>query len=143
MRRCRDIIEAHRSTLLFVNTRDTAEALAARYHIWDENLAVGVHHGSLSKETPDRDGGGVQAGEAEGTDLHLLAELGIDIGSADFAIQYNSPRQVARLIQRMGRAGHKVGARSEGAIIASSADEVAESLVITRKALKESWSRCG
>ncbi|MBN1110283.1 MAG: DEAD/DEAH box helicase, partial [Methanomassiliicoccales archaeon] len=50
MRRARELIESHRSTLLFVNTRDTAEALAARYHLWDEGFRVGVHHGSLSKE---------------------------------------------------------------------------------------------
>ncbi len=51
MRRAKELIEKHRSTLLFVNTRDTAEALAARYHLWDEKFSVGVHHGSLSKET--------------------------------------------------------------------------------------------
>jgi ATP-dependent Lhr-like helicase len=50
MRRCRTLIEQHRSTLLFVNTRDTAEALGARYLMWDEEFKVGVHHGSLSKE---------------------------------------------------------------------------------------------
>ncbi|MGD1061281.1 MAG: DEAD/DEAH box helicase [Methanomassiliicoccales archaeon] len=137
MRRCRQLIEDHRSTLLFVNTRDTAEALAARYHVWDEKFAVGVHHGSLSKDTRIEMEENFKKEVLKGLICTSSLELGIDIGSADFAIQYNSPRQVVRLVQRMGRAGHSVGAKSEGAIVASTPDEIAESLVITRKALHE------
>jgi ATP-dependent Lhr-like helicase len=134
MRRCKSLIEEHRSTLLFVNTRDTAEAIAARYHIWDEEFKVGVHHGSLSKEIRVEMEEEFKAERLKGLICTSSLELGIDIGSVDFAIQYNSPRQVARLIQRMGRAGHAVGERTEGAIVASNPDEIAESMVIARKA---------
>lgn len=137
MRRCRELIEQHRSTLLFVNTRDTAEALAARYHIWDEEFPVGVHHGSLSREIRIQMEDDFKTEKLKGLICTSSLELGIDIGSADFAIQYNSPRQVTRLIQRMGRAGHGVGLRSEGVVVASSPDEIAESLVIARRAMEE------
>jgi ATP-dependent Lhr-like helicase len=135
MRRCRNLVEDHRSTLLFVNTRDTAEALAARYHLWDEGFPIGVHHGSLSKDIRIQMEDDFKEERLKGLIATSSLEMGIDIGTADFAIQYNSPRQVTRLIQRMGRAGHKVGLKSEGAIVASNPDEIAESLVISRRAI--------
>ncbi|HOK27963.1 MAG TPA: DEAD/DEAH box helicase, partial [Methanomassiliicoccaceae archaeon] len=135
MRRCRTLIEQHRSTLLFVNTRDTAEALGARYLMWDEEFKVGVHHGSLSKEIRIDMEERFKEERLKGLICTSSLELGIDVGSVDFAIQYNSPRQVSRLIQRMGRSGHRVGERTKGAIVATDPDEIAESLVVARKAM--------
>jgi ATP-dependent Lhr-like helicase len=137
MRVCREIIEKHTSTLLFVNTRDTAEGLAARYHLWDENFKVGVHHGSLSKEVRVQMEEDFKSESLKGLICTSSLELGIDIGTADYALQFNSPRQTARLIQRMGRAGHHVGAKSEGAIVAYDPDEIAEGMVVIRRSLEE------
>jgi ATP-dependent Lhr-like helicase len=141
MRRCRELIDGHQSTLFFVNTRDYAEALGVRYHLWDDEFKVGVHHGSLSKDIR------VQM-EDDFKDQRLKAlictsslELGIDVGSADFTIQFNSPRQVTRLIQRVGRSGHKHYERSQGCIVTTSALETAESLVIARRAMVEELER--
>lgn len=141
MRRCRQLVETHSSTLFFVNTRDYAEALGVRYHLWDEAFSVGVHHGSLSKDIR------IQM-EDEFKEQRLKAlictsslELGIDVGSADFTIQFNSPRQVTRLIQRIGRAGHRHYETSTGSIIATTPGETAESLVIARRAMLEELER--
>ena len=137
LRRSRELIEKHRSTLFFINTRDGAEALASRFRIWDEDFKIGIHHGSLSKNVR------IQMEEEFKTEIlkSLICtsslELGIDIGSADFTIQYNSPREVTRLIQRIGRSGHKIGKISEGTIIATSPDDIAESCVIAKRTINE------
>src|SRR3989441_1010159 len=64
-------------------------------------------------------------------------ELGIDVGTADFVLQYNSPREVSRLVQRIGRSGHGVGETSDGVILATHEDDVAEASAIARRALAE------
>ena len=133
MQRAREIIESGRSTLFFVNTRETAEWLAARYHLWDESISVEVHHGSLSKENRMEMEDRFKKGEVRSLICTSSLELGIDVGSTDMVIQYNSPRQVSRMIQRAGRAGHRVGERIRAKIIATAPDEVAEALVIARR----------
>ena len=137
MKRCREIVEGHRSTLFFVNTRDSAEALGVRYHLWDESFRVGVHHGSLSKEIRIQMEDDFKAERLSALICTSSLELGIDVGSADFAIQFNSPRQVTRLIQRVGRSGHRIGEVSYGAIVATEPKEIAESFVIARRAMIE------
>lgn len=133
MVRCRDLIENGRSTLFFVNTRETAEWMAARYHVWDEDISIDVHHGSLSKENRMDMEDRFKRGEIKALVCTSSLELGIDVGSTDLVIQYNSPRQISRMIQRAGRAGHRVGETIRAKIIATSPDEVAESLVVARR----------
>ncbi len=134
MLRARELIDNGRSTLFFVNTRETAEWLAARFRMWDEDIGIEVHHGSLSKETRMEMEDAFKSGEIKALVCTSSLELGIDVGSTDLVIQYNSPRQVARMIQRAGRAGHRVGGLIHARILATAPDEVAESLVVARKA---------
>jgi len=141
MRRCRELIESHRSTLFFVNTRDYAEALGVRYHLWDESFRIGVHHGSLSKEIRIQMEEEFKSEELKALICTSSLELGIDVGSADFAIQFDSPRQVTRLIQRIGRSGHSVGQVSLGTIVTTKPSETAEGLVIARRAMVEELER--
>ncbi len=137
MRRCKDLVESHQSTLFFVNTRDSAEALGVRYHLWDDSFPVGVHHGSLSKTIRVQMEDDFKAQQLKALICTSSLELGIDVGSADFTIQFNSPRQVTRLIQRVGRSGHRHDAISYGAIVNTAPMETAESLVISRRAMIE------
>lgn len=133
MVRAREIVESGRSTLFFVNTRETAEWLAARYRLWDPDIPIEVHHGSLSKETRMEMEDRFKSGDLRALICTSSLELGIDVGTTDMVIQYNSPRQVARMIQRAGRAGHRVGERIRARVLATAPDEVAEALVIARR----------
>ena len=133
MKRALELIQNGRSTLFFVNTRETAEWLAARYRLWDENLSIEVHHGSLSKETRMEMEDDFKNGVIKALVCTSSLELGIDVGSTDLVIQFNSPRQVARMVQRAGRAGHRIGETIKAVILATAPDEVSEALVIARR----------
>jgi ATP-dependent Lhr-like helicase len=137
LRRCYERIKEHASTLFFVNTRDTAEFLSSRLAAWYQDPAIGVHHGSLSKEVRVQMEDDFKAGRLRALICTSSLELGIDVGRADFVLQYNSPREVARLVQRIGRSGHGVGEVSDGLILATKEDDVAESCAIARRALAE------
>ncbi|HYS70832.1 MAG TPA: DEAD/DEAH box helicase, partial [Thermoplasmata archaeon] len=137
LRRCHDLIASHRSTLLFTNTRDTAEFLASRLRLWSKDPPIGVHHGSLSRDVRIQMEDDFKAERLKALICTSSLELGIDVGSADFVLQYNSPREVTRLVQRIGRSGHGVGEMSDGAIVSMNEDDFAEAAVIARRALAE------
>ncbi len=135
LRVIREIVEKYRSVLIFTNTRSEAEALANRFRVWDSKLPIGIHHSSLSRATREAVERSLREGNTRGVICTSSLELGIDIGFLDYVIQYNSPRQVSRLIQRVGRSGHKIGKTSKGLIITQDSDDTLEAMVLCRRSL--------
>jgi ATP-dependent Lhr-like helicase len=121
-----ELVEAHDSALIFVNSRTNAEMLGSRFHQLKRN--VGVHHGSLPKDERVRVEDDFKNSRIKALVCTSTLELGIDIGNVDLTIQYMSPRQVSSLIQRVGRSGHRLDRISKGTIVAVSTDDLLESI---------------
>lgn len=139
IRRIKEIVESHNSVLIFTNTREAAEMLANKLRILDrENkLNIAVHHSSLSRDERIRIENEFKEGKRKAMVCTSSLELGIDIGSIDIVVQYSSPKQVKRLLQRMGRSGHRIGKKSRVIIIAGEGDDALESIAIAKSALEE------
>lgn len=124
--RMAELAALHRTTLVFVNTRRMAER-AAR-HLSDRlgSGAVAAHHGSLAKEARQDAEQRLKRGELRVLVATASLELGIDIGDVDLVCQVGSPRNIAALLQRVGRAGHQVGGVSKGRLFPTSRDDLVE-----------------
>jgi ATP-dependent Lhr-like helicase len=125
-------VEAHRTTLVFVNTRRLAERLAHRLaeKLGEERIAA--HHGSLSKERRLRVEDRLRAGDLRALVATASLELGIDIGPIELVCQIGSPRSLATLLQRVGRSGHARGATPKGRLYPTTRDELVECAAAVR-----------
>ncbi len=134
------LIRSHTGTLAFVNTRSIAETLTSRLlrlrQAEEEIHQIAIHHGSLSREVRIRAEQRFKGKELKGLVCTSSLELGMDIGQVDLVIQYSSPRQVQRLVQRVGRSGHSISKTPKGVVIAADEDDIAEAAVIARRAAK-------
>lgn len=125
------------SILLFTNTRDEAEYLGTILKN-QSDIKVDVHHGSLSKEMREETEHTLRSGDAGIVVCTSSLELGLDIGSVDLVIHYGSPRQVSKLMQRIGRSRHSKRSFAKGLIVTNHADDEIEALAIIRRMNKGS-----
>ena len=130
-----ELVRAHRSTIVFVNNRRLAERLALRLNELAEEEIARAHHGSLAREQRVEVEELLKKGEIPCLVATSSLELGIDMGAVDLVIQVESPKSVARGLQRIGRAGHELGAVSKGRIFPKFRADLLESAVVARRML--------
>ena len=112
------LIEQHKTTLVFCNTRGLAELIFQK--LWDENeqaLPIGIHHGSLSVEARRKIEAAMAAGKLRGLVATASLDLGIDWGDVDLVVQMGAPKGSSRLLQRIGRANHRLDEPSKGILV--------------------------
>jgi ATP-dependent Lhr-like helicase len=126
------LIEAHRTTLVFVNTRRMAERLAHELSKRVGDDAVSAHHGSLSKEKRLDAEHRLKTGQLKALVATASLELGIDIGAVDLVCQIGSPRRISTLLQRVGRSGHTIAGVPKGRLFPVSRDDLVECAAILR-----------
>jgi ATP-dependent Lhr-like helicase len=126
------LVREHRSTIVFVNNRRLAERLALRLNELAEEEIARAHHGSLAREQRVLVEEDLKAGRIPCLVATSSLELGIDMGAVDLVIQVESPKSVARGLQRIGRAGHEMGATSKGRIFPKFRADLLESAVVAR-----------
>ncbi|WP_115863328.1 ATP-dependent helicase [Halorussus litoreus] len=132
-----DLIGEHTNTLVFTNTRSGAERvlheLRERFGAYDEGNS-GCHHGSLSKDARQSIEQDLKEGSLDVVTTSTSLELGIDMPHVDLVVQIGSPKSVAALLQRVGRAGHQLGETVTGRVVALDRDELVECAVMLKKA---------
>ncbi|MGH6990341.1 MAG: DEAD/DEAH box helicase, partial [Stellaceae bacterium] len=124
--RLAELIAAHRTTLVFVNTRRMAERVARQLSDRLGAAAVTAHHGSMAKEQRLAAEQRLKRGELTALVATASLELGIDIGDVDLVAQLGSPRSIASFLQRVGRSGHAVGGLPKGRLFPLSRDDLVE-----------------
>jgi ATP-dependent Lhr-like helicase len=127
-----ELIKAHRSTLIFVNSRRLAERLAASLNELAGEVLVQAHHGSIARPQRIEIEDNLKSGKLPALIATSSLELGIDMGAIDLVIQIEAPPSIASGMQRIGRASHQVGATSEGIIFPKFRGDLVACAAVTR-----------
>ena len=130
-----NIISEKSPCLIFVNSRNSAETVSQRLQAIAPDLNIGVHHGSLATETRTQMEDDLREGRIQGLVCTSSLELGIDVGSVNHVVQIRSPRSVDRMLQRVGRADHRLGGIGSGHVLGWESDDLFEAAVIARRAM--------
>ncbi len=136
-----ELVAEHRSTIVFTNSRRLCERLAQRLNeLWAERghdeVLVRAHHGSIAREQRVEIEELLKQGQLRGIVATSSLELGIDMGAVDLVIQIESPGSVSRGLQRVGRAGHSIGARSNARVLPKFRQDLLEATVIAGRMLE-------
>jgi ATP-dependent Lhr-like helicase len=138
-----DLIEQHRSTIVFANSRRLAERLCGRLNEMaaeranDENTVIArAHHGSVSRSERSEIEEALKAGRLPAVVATSSLELGIDMGAVDLVVQVEAPPSIASGLQRVGRAGHNVGDVSRGIIFPKYQGDLVQAAVVTKRMLE-------
>ena len=127
-----ELIQSHRSTLIFVNTRRLAERVSHHLREVLGEDAVAGHHGSLAKELRHTAEQRLKNGELKAIVATASLEMGIDVGYIDLVCQVGSPRAIATFLQRVGRSGHSLGLTPKGRLFPLTRDELIECMALVR-----------
>ncbi|MEM7253963.1 MAG: DEAD/DEAH box helicase, partial [Pseudomonadota bacterium] len=128
------LIDAHQTTLIFVNTRRLAERVSRHLVTRLNEEQVAAHHGSMSKEKRLRAEQRLKGGELRALVATASLELGIDIGDVDLVCQLGSTHRISTFLQRVGRAGHGVGRTPKGRLFPLSRDDLVECSALIKAA---------
>jgi ATP-dependent Lhr-like helicase len=121
------LIMAHRTTLVFVNTRSQAESIFQElWHINDDNLAIALHHGSLDVAQRRKVENAMTGGLLRAVVCTSSLDLGVDWGDVDLVINVGAPKGASRILQRIGRANHRMDEPSKGVLVPANRFEVLE-----------------
>ncbi len=128
----KQIIQEHRTTLIFTNTRSATESVAHKLRQLLPKAEIYAHHSSLSKEVRLEVEQKLKEGKAKVVVSSTSLELGIDIGAIDVVVLLGSPKSVARALQRVGRSGHRLHETSKGILLALDRDDLIEVMMIAK-----------
>ncbi|HEY0389044.1 MAG TPA: DEAD/DEAH box helicase [Gaiellales bacterium] len=128
-----ELVQGHRSTIVFVNNRRSAERVANRLNELAEAEIARAHHGSIAREQRLEVEDMLKRGDLPALVATSSLELGIDMGAVDLVVQIESPKSVAAGLQRVGRAGHSVGEASRGRFFPKWRGDLLETAVVTRR----------